>query len=40
VALPAGDYRERKLKPSDAADFDELIGRACAVTTMPTVPAQ
>ena len=35
VVLPAGDYRERKVKPSNAADFDELLGKADTVTTMP-----
>lgn len=35
VVLPASDYRERKVKPDNAADFAELIGRAATVTTMP-----
>lgn len=35
VVLPAGDYRARKVKPSNAADVDELIGQAATVTTMP-----
>jgi hypothetical protein len=35
VVLPAGDYRERKVKPSNAADFDELLGKASTVTTTP-----
>ncbi|QFU86665.1 hypothetical protein [Amycolatopsis sp. YIM 10] len=34
VVLPAADYRERKVKPGNAAEFDELIGRA-TVHTMP-----
>jgi hypothetical protein len=35
VVLPAADYRERKVKPDNAADFDDLIGKAGKVTTMP-----
>lgn len=35
VVLPAADYRDRKVKPDNAADFDDLIGRAAAVRTMP-----
>lgn len=35
VVLPATDYRERKVKPDNAAEFDELIGKAATVTTMP-----
>lgn len=35
VVLPAGDYRDRKVKPDNAEDFDELLGRASAVHTMP-----
>jgi hypothetical protein len=35
VVLPAADYRERKVEPEDAPLFDELIGRASAVRTMP-----
>ena len=35
VVLPATDYRTRKIKPDNAADFDDLIGRAAAVHTMP-----
>lgn len=34
VVLPAADYRERKVKPGNAAEFDELIGRAAEVRTM------
>lgn len=34
VVLPAADYRERKVKPDDAAGFDELIGKARSVRTM------
>ncbi len=35
VILPAADYRERKVKPDNAAEFDELVGRASTVHTMP-----
>ncbi|GAA3792478.1 hypothetical protein [Amycolatopsis tucumanensis] len=28
VVLPASDYRERKVKPDNAAEFDELLGQA------------
>ncbi len=35
VVLPAADYRERKVGPADAAEFDELIGRAAEVLTLP-----
>ncbi|WP_374194986.1 hypothetical protein [Amycolatopsis sp. 195334CR] len=35
VVLPAADYRERKVKPGNAAEFDDLIGKAAAVHTMP-----
>lgn len=35
VVLPAADSRDRKVKPDNAAEFDELIGRARAVHTMP-----
>ncbi|WP_436496507.1 hypothetical protein [Actinokineospora sp. HUAS TT18] len=34
VVLPAADYRERKVKV-DAAEFDDLIGKAKLVRTMP-----
>lgn len=37
VVLPAADYRERKVKPDNAAEFDELIGKAVNVHTMPFV---
>jgi hypothetical protein len=36
VVLPAADYRERKVKPDNAAQFDELIARADVVHTMPS----
>lgn len=35
VVLPATDYRERKVKPDNAAEFDELIGKAATVHVMP-----
>lgn len=35
VVLPAADYRDRKVKPSNAAEFDDLIGKATTVNTMP-----
>ncbi|MGI8817410.1 MAG: hypothetical protein ACR2G2_19585 [Pseudonocardia sp.] len=35
VVLPASDYRERKVKLSNAADFDDLIGKAAKVITLP-----
>lgn len=35
VVLPAADYRERKVKPDNAASFDELIAEASTVHTMP-----
>lgn len=35
VVLPAADYRERKVKPDNAAEFDELLGTAAVVHTMP-----
>ncbi len=35
VVLPAAGYRERKVKPDNAAEFDELITKADVVHTMP-----
>ncbi|MER5390096.1 hypothetical protein [Saccharopolyspora sp. NPDC002686] len=35
VVLPAADYRDRKVKPDNAAEFDELLGKASKVHTMP-----
>ncbi|QIZ35551.1 hypothetical protein [Saccharopolyspora sp. ASAGF58] len=35
VVLPAADYRERKVKADNAAEFDELISKAAKVHTMP-----
>lgn len=35
VVLPAADYRERKVKPDNAGDFDTLLEQATHVHTMP-----
>lgn len=35
VVLPAPDYRQAKVKPDNMADFDELLGQASSVRTMP-----
>lgn len=35
AVLPAADYRQRKVKPDNATDFDELIGKAAEVHVMP-----
>ncbi|MCP2333904.1 hypothetical protein [Actinoalloteichus caeruleus] len=35
VVLPAEDYRERKVGPDNAAEFDALIDRATDVEVMP-----
>lgn len=35
VALPAADYRSRKVKADNAEAFDELIGQAATVLTLP-----
>jgi hypothetical protein len=35
VVLPAADYRGRKVKPDNAAAFDDLIGQATTVRTLP-----
>jgi hypothetical protein len=35
VVLPASDYRDRKVKTDNAAEFDELIDKATAVRIMP-----
>jgi len=35
VVLPAADYRTHKVKPGNAADFDDLVGKATTVHTMP-----
>lgn len=35
VVLPAADYRARKVKADNAADFDQLAGKASEVHVMP-----
>jgi hypothetical protein len=35
VVLPANDYRDRKVKPDNVTEFDELIDKASRVITMP-----
>jgi hypothetical protein len=35
IVLPATDYWERKVKPDNAAEFDDLISKAAVVHTMP-----
>jgi hypothetical protein len=35
VVLPAADYRDRQVMPENVAEFDELLGKAAAVRTMP-----
>lgn len=35
VILPAADYRDRKVKPDNASEFDELVGRAATARTLP-----
>ena len=37
VILPASDYREKKVKPENVDHFDQLVGRASSVRTMPFV---
>jgi hypothetical protein len=39
VILPSADYRERKVKPDHAIQFDSLINRALRVRTMPHAQA-
>ena len=39
VVLPSADYRARKVKPAELAEFDELIGEAADVCTMPFAEA-
>lgn len=34
VVLPAADYRDRKVKPDNMAEFDELVARAASVHVM------
>ena len=35
VVLPAADYRQRQVAADNTAEFDELLGRATSVHTMP-----
>lgn len=35
MVLPAADYRERKVKPDNLTEFDDLISRARIVRTLP-----
>lgn len=35
VVLPASDYRDRKVRADNAAEFDDLLDKATAVHTMP-----
>jgi hypothetical protein len=35
VVLPAADYRDRKVKPDNATEFDGLISKASQVHVMP-----
>jgi hypothetical protein len=35
VVLPAADYRARKVEADNEAEFDDLLGRATTVSTMP-----
>jgi len=35
VILPAAGYREHKVKPDNATEFDDLIGKAHSVETLP-----
>ncbi len=39
VVLPAADYRERKVKPDNAAVFEDLLAHAAAVHTLPFATA-
>jgi hypothetical protein len=39
VVLPAANYREAKVTPDDAAQFDELVRRAVTVRVMPFAEA-
>ncbi|MDT7727716.1 MAG: hypothetical protein QOI21_4292 [Actinomycetota bacterium] len=39
VVLPSADYRERKVKPAELTEFDELVGKAADVYTMPFAEA-
>lgn len=35
VVLPAADYRDRQVNDDNLAEFDDLLGKATAVHTMP-----
>jgi hypothetical protein len=35
VVLPAADYRDRQVTDDNLAEFDDLLGKAAAVHTMP-----
>jgi hypothetical protein len=35
VVIPAADYRERKVKPDNREEFEELIGQATDVRVLP-----
>jgi hypothetical protein len=35
VVLPARDYRDRKVGPDNVVEFDELVGKAVNVVTLP-----
>ena len=35
VVIPAADYRDRKVKPDNRAEFEELIGQATKVRVLP-----
>lgn len=35
VVLPAPDYRERKVKPDNAVEFDDLLSKASNIETLP-----
>jgi hypothetical protein len=35
VVIPAADYRERKVKPDNREEFEELIGQAANVRVLP-----
>jgi hypothetical protein len=35
VILPAADYRDRKVKPENRDEFEDLLGRAVQVHVMP-----
>lgn len=39
VILPSSTYREQKVKPDNQSAFDDLLGRALRVHTMPFIEA-